>query len=176
VGQLLQLVLDNLYSLWPIRIIDKGSQGVLWKHDGTARTLQPGTHFLIPKLWRIEEVDVQYQNIDTGTQGLTTKDGVAVSLSMNVGYSIADSAKLYTSFQHWDTSLVNKARGYLAEEVPLKTWNQLYKNPADVAATVLDRLQEDVGEENGCVLIEDVTVDQAVKSDAYRLFTTGNLF
>lgn len=116
-----------------------------------------------------------YQNVDSGTQGLTTKDAIPITLSMNIGYSIADAAQLYSSYQHFDTSLVNKARGFLAEEMPLHTWQEVYSDPAAVAEMVLHRLQEDLGEDSGCVLIEDVTLDQVIQAKAHRLFTAGTI-
>jgi regulator of protease activity HflC (stomatin/prohibitin superfamily) len=168
---------ENLYSLWPLRVIDKGNQGILWRHDGTVKLLQPGWHFFWPRIWRVSEHDSEYQNTDTGTQGLTTKDDAAITISMNIGYSIADVSKLYTQYQHFDTSLINKARGYAAECIPLSTWKDIYTNPEKIAQEVLDRLQDDLGEESGCVLIEDVVLDQLVKAPALRLFQqTANTY
>jgi hypothetical protein len=48
VGQLFQLVLDNLYKLWPVRIVDADEQGLRFKYGKHTSLLQPGVHWFVP--------------------------------------------------------------------------------------------------------------------------------
>ncbi len=160
-GDFFQLLLDNLRDFWPIRIINAGHQGVLWKHDGTATLVEPGWKWVWPKIWTVDEVAAQYQNIDCGVQNLTTKDGVQISISLNVAYSIVDAAALYTGYQHFDTTVVNDARGHAAEIIVQSTWDELLDDPIGVQHEIEQALQEDVGE--GVVDIQKVTLDQLAR-------------
>jgi regulator of protease activity HflC (stomatin/prohibitin superfamily) len=173
-GAFFQLLFDKLHEWWPIRIVDAGNQGVKYLQNGRARCLQPGTHFFIPKLQRIEEVGVQYQNVDCGLQSLTTKDGKEITVSLNVGYSITDAALLWTSFQHFDTSLVNMARGHAAEIVCESEWEELAADPQGFGQELQEALHEDVSALG--VEIEDVTADQLSRARTYRLLQSQTAF
>ena len=172
-GDFFRMFLDKLHELWPIRIIDAGCQGVWYKQNGTCDLLEPGLHWFWPKLQRIEEVNVQYQNVDAGLQSLTTKDGKEITLSLNIGYSISDAATLWTSFQHFDTSIVNMARGHAAEIVCESDWAELASDPQSFGQELQEALQEDVGELG--VRIEDVTADQLSRARTYRLLQTQGI-
>ena len=159
-GDLFRQLAEWVKEFWPVRIIDAGNQGVLYRQDGTARCLQPGTHFFIPKLQRIEEFACQYQNVDCGIQNLTTKDGVNVTLSLNVAYSIQELALLHTTYQHFDTTVVNDARGHAAEQVTQSTWEEIIEDTLGFAEELQEALQDDVGE---VITVEKVTLDQIVR-------------
>lgn len=166
-GDFLRQLLDYVHAWWPVRIIDAGNQGVLYLQTGRARTLAPGWHLFIPKLQRIEEVGCQYQNQDCGLQSLTTKDGKEVTISLNVGYSISDAALLWITFQHFDSSLVNMARGHAAEIMAESDWEEIARDPQSFGNEILEALQEDVGP--AVVAIEDVTADQLSRAKTFRL-------
>lgn len=169
-GEFFQRLLDKLHDFWPIRIVDAGCQGVLWKHNGTVKQLEPGWHWFWPKLWIVEQVNVQYQNIDCGVQHLTTKDGKQVSISLNVAYHIIDAALLRSTYQHFDTTIVNDARGHAAEIVTAATWPELLEDPQAVQTEIEEALQEDVGE--GVVGIDKVTLDQLAAPKPISLIST----
>lgn len=170
----IERILEWLAEFWPIRVIDAGCQGILYKQDGTAKCLTPGWHLFIPRLQRIEEVNVQYQNVDCGLQSLTTKDGMEISISLNVGYRIADVALLYTSYQHFDSSLINMARGHAAEIVCETAWADLMEDPQGFASEIQEALTEDLGED--ILQVEDVTADQLSKARTYRFLQSNSLF
>jgi regulator of protease activity HflC (stomatin/prohibitin superfamily) len=160
-GEALRLVLEKIKDWWPVRVIDAGCQGIWWRANGTAEKLEPGWHFFLPQAQRIQEVNVQYQNVDCGSQDLTTKDGVSISISLNVGYRIKDAALLYTTYQHFDTTIINDARGHATEVVTQSTWSELLDDPVGVQQEIQDALQEDVGED--IISIETVTLDQLTR-------------
>jgi regulator of protease activity HflC (stomatin/prohibitin superfamily) len=172
VGEALRLILEKIKDWWPVRIIDAGCQGIWWRANGTAETLKPGWHFFIPQAQRIQEVNVQYQNVDCGLQSLTTKDGQEVALSLNVGYRISDSALLFTTFQHFDTTLINLARGHAAEIVAETTKAEIQEDPVSFGNEIVEALQEDL---EACgVEIEDVTADQFSRARTLRLLQTSS--
>lgn len=169
-GEFFQRLLDKLHDFWPIRIIDAGCQGVLWRHNGTVKRLAPGWHWFWPKLWNIDQVNVQYQNIDCGVQHLTTKDGKQISISLNVAYSIVDAALLRSTFYHFDTTIVNDARGHAAEIVVQTEWKEILSDPLGVQQEIEEAMQEDVGE--GVVNIEKVTLDQLAAPKPISIIST----
>lgn len=158
-GDLFRQLAEWIKEFWPLRIIDAGNQGIKYKQDGTAICLQPGSHWFIPKLQRIEEFACQYQNVDCGIQNLTTKDGVKVTISLNVAYSIQDLALLHTTYQHFDTTIVNDARCHAAEQVTQSDWAEIAEDTLGFAEEVQDALQDDVGD---VITVEKVTLDQIV--------------
>jgi regulator of protease activity HflC (stomatin/prohibitin superfamily) len=172
-GGLLEWIWQFLLEFWPVRIIDAGAQGVLYKHDGSAYTLQPGLHFFWPRLWRIAEADCQYQNQDCGMQSLTTKDGKEVTISLNVGYEIVDLATLFVSFQHFDTTLVNLARGHAAQVLAETEWQELLEDTEAVQQEILQDLRKEL---RACgVKIHDVTMDQLSRVKTLRLLQSSGL-
>lgn len=172
-GEFFRLLLDSIHSWWPIRLIDAGCQGVLYRHDGTVRLLSPGRHYFWPKLWRIEEVQVQTQNTDCGLQSLTTKDGVEITLSLNVTYSIDDAAVLWTAYSHFDSTLINIARGHAAEIIAETSWEEILSDPAGVSSEIQETVMEDVGPSG--VMVEDVTMDQLSRVKTLRLLQTQSI-
>lgn len=115
-GQLLQIVLDNLFKLWPYRIIDIDCNGLRFVRKGTD-ILLPGGHWFFPGLQRIEEFSVVYQELDCLIQSIETKDGASVSFSANLGYVVTDIRKARCGLHHRDATLERALRGHLANVV-----------------------------------------------------------
>jgi len=174
VADFLLKILDFVISFWPIRVIDAGCQGVKYLQGGTVVCLQPGWHWFIPRLQRIEEVSCQTQNTDCGLQSLTTQDGKELTLSLNVTYSISDAALQRASFQHFDSTLVNMARGHAAEIVASESWVSVLEDPSAVASEVHTLLQEEV--EPFGIMIEDITLDQLSRVKTLRLLQSTSVY
>jgi regulator of protease activity HflC (stomatin/prohibitin superfamily) len=171
VSGVLEWLWQFLLDFWPVRIIDAGNQGVLYKQDGSALTLKPGLHWFWPRLWRIVEAECQYQNIDCGLQSLTTKDGKEVTISLNVGYEITDLATLFVSFQHFDATLVNLARGHAKQALIEAEWSELQADPEVVEQDILRDLRKEL---RACgVKIHGVTMDQLSRVKTLRLLTSA---
>jgi Membrane protease subunits, stomatin/prohibitin homologs len=166
-GQLLQLILDNLYKLWPVRIIRAHEQGVKLGRKGDAKLLQPGWHWFCPGVHQIERMVAAYQMVDCDLQSCTTRDGKEVTVSLNLGYRIIDLALMWVGYQHFDTTLVNKARGHVLEVIMATDYAVLCAEPAKIARTILSSAREDV--RGSGVKLVDAQLDQFVKTRQYRI-------
>lgn len=166
-GQLFQLILDNLYKLWPYRIIDADCQGVRLYRGGMT-LLKPGGHWHFPGLHQIEEYCTVYQNIDCGEQRLTTKDAIKVTLSCNLGYRITDLMKMRLQFQHFDTSLRNVARGIVYEVVAEHTYAELIADPQMIQQALLKGCRKEL--EGTGVRVMDAKLDQFAETRMYSIF------
>jgi Membrane protease subunits, stomatin/prohibitin homologs len=166
-GQLFQLILDNLHKLWPYRVVDADCQGIRLYRGGMT-LLQPGGHWFCPGLQKVEEWTVVYQNIDCGDQRLTTKDNTKVTLSCNLGYRVADLVKMRMQFQHFDTSLRNVARGIVYEVVTTHTYAELVADPAMIQKALVKGCRKEL--EGTGVRVLDAKLDQFVETRMYSIF------
>jgi regulator of protease activity HflC (stomatin/prohibitin superfamily) len=171
-GQLLQLILDNLYKLWPVRIIRAHEQGVRLGRKGDAKLLSPGWHWFCPGVHHIERMVAAYQMVDCDLQTCTTRDAKEVTVSLNLGYRITDLALMWVGFQHFDTTLINKARGHVLEVIMATDYAVLCAEPAKIARTILSAVREDV--RGSGVKVVDAQLDQFVKTRQYRILGTAN--
>jgi regulator of protease activity HflC (stomatin/prohibitin superfamily) len=167
VGQLVQLILDNLYKLWPYRIIDADCQGVRLFRGGM-KLLAPGGHWFFPGLQQIEEFVVTYQNLDCGEQTVTTKDGRKVTLSCNLAYRIADLMKMRSQFQHFDTTVRNDARGIVFEVVTVMDYASIVAEPLAIQRELRRQLRWRF--KGSGVRIVSAKLDQFVETRPYVVF------
>jgi regulator of protease activity HflC (stomatin/prohibitin superfamily) len=169
-GQLFQLILDNLYKLWPYRIVDADCQG-LRLYRGGMKLLLPGGHWFWPGLQEIETYNVVYQNVDCGEQSLTTKDRKRVTLSCNLGYRTHDLMKMRMSYWHFDKTLVNDARGIVYEVVTTHTLDELLADPEVIQKVLLAELRKEFA--GSGVRIQSAKLDQLVEVKPYKVFGAG---
>jgi regulator of protease activity HflC (stomatin/prohibitin superfamily) len=165
-GQLLQLILDNLFKLWPVRMIRAHEQGVRLGRKGDAKLLLPGWHLFMPGVHQIERMVTAYQMVDCDLQSCTTRDGKEITVSLNLGYRITDLALMWVNHQHFDTTLINKARGHALEVIMATDFDVLTAEPAKIARVILAAAREDV--RGTGVKLVDAQLDQFVKAKQYR--------
>lgn len=82
--------------------------------------------------------------MDCGTQPLETRDGIAISLSINVDYVIRDAVLMRTRFYNFDQTLRNIARGIIGEWVLQHTYADLKDRTDSMMAELTDRLKKEV--------------------------------
>ena len=169
-GQLLQIVLDNLFKLWPVRIIDCDCQGVRFTLGNPGELLQPGWYLHCPGLQKIEEWSVEYQELDCATQSVETSDGVAVTFSANVGYTIEDAAAMRTKVQNFDGTLERSLRGCLAKAVARMEYGELSEKREKIARWTLRTLRRESAEWG--VTIKRVRWTDFTRSEQQRRFVT----
>lgn len=168
----IQLILDKLHFLWPVRIIAIDQQGVRRKRGEVADLLLPGVHWHIPGLHTVDKIQVAHQDRDCGTQSVDTLDGVARTLSANVGYVIKDAAKMSTAYYDFDTTLRNLVRGMVAEIILNTSDTQLTASLPGIVRHIRRALRKEFGP-NG-VFIRYVKLDEFTKTRQYRLFGTSS--
>ncbi len=151
-----------------MRIVRAAHQGVLLKADGSAKTLQPGVHWVIPYFHEYAHVDCAYQEIDCELQTVETEDGVAVTFSANVGFEIVDSATAWTVVYHLDTTLERAARGAFARLVATYSYADLHETRDDIVDQAREAL-EDLTADWGIRIVR-VRLTDFVRTKQYRLF------
>jgi regulator of protease activity HflC (stomatin/prohibitin superfamily) len=167
VGQLFQLVLDNLYKLWPVRIIDVDSQGVKFSPKKVEK-LDPGVHWFIPGWQEIEHWTVSYQEIDCKLQSVATSDNISVTFSANCGYTVQDAALMRTQVQHFDSTLERALRSNLADAMADSEYAQTKRGRKKICSAALKALRAKTAEWG--VTIENVTLTDFVAAEQQRRF------
>lgn len=168
-GQLLQIVLDNLYKLWPVRIIDVDSQGVKLFPKGV-KLLHPGVHWFIPGIQEIEHWTVSYQEIDCQLQSISTTDNISVTFSANCGYTVQDASLMRTKVQHFDSTLERALRSNLAEAVSNSEYVLTKRARKKLCSEALRALREETKEWG--VTIEKVRLTDFVPAEQMRRFNS----
>ena len=104
-GNVIGLVFENAAKLLPGRMINEAQRGVRFTKGVARRTqLGPGWWWFVPLYQSIEVASVKDQVKDINNQSLTTKDDVAVSVSMCIEYEITDAVLWYTEVHEFDES------------------------------------------------------------------------
>ncbi len=170
-GQFLQLILDNLFKLWPVRIVDADQQGVRFSRGKYVKLLKPGIHLFFPGLQRLDIWETAYQEKDCGVQSLETLDGESVSFSINIGYSITDASLVATKFFEFDSTIRSIARGRLAMHVLTHTFDQLHKELPTTLREMRRFLRNETKRRGGGVSIKSVTLDEFVRAPQLRILS-----
>jgi erythrocyte band 7 integral membrane protein len=165
-GQFLQLILDNLFKLWPVRIIDPNQQGVLFDRGRDVKLLKPGVHWFFPGVQHIEVFMVAYQGIDLGQQTIETRDGISVTFSANVSYTITDASKVAVEIYNFDSTLRNVARGLLAKLMNAHPHEEIHAKLPHIQRVMRRVLRKQF--RNMGVRIEEVLLDEFVRARAIR--------
>jgi regulator of protease activity HflC (stomatin/prohibitin superfamily) len=166
-GQLIQAILDNLYKLWPYRIVDIDERGVRFTF-GQPKALTPGGHWFVPGFQTIERYHIAYQEIDCALQSMETKDGIGITVSANVGYVIVDVVKYRTAVYNTDATLERAMRGTLGEIIETSTFEQLRGGRKRLSISLKKELTKQ-GEEWG-VEIRNARLTDFTRTRAYRVF------
>lgn len=167
-GQLFQLVLDNLYKIWPYRIVDADEQALRFWLGKTVILLQPGGHWFVPGLSKIEKWTVTYQEIDCLVQSMETKDGISITFSANAGFVVTDVVKMRLGMHDFDATFERSLRGILGEIVETTTFADLRGSRSRLAARAKRQLAREM---NPCgVEVRRVRLTDFVRTKQYRLF------
>jgi regulator of protease activity HflC (stomatin/prohibitin superfamily) len=125
--------IDWLLTIWkeivPIVVCESWEQGVRFRRGiPEEKALGPGIWFFIPFFDRIEIIPIQLRFIDLPIQRVTTRDGIEIALSANIGYAINDAVLAYTEVHDYEESLARLAAGHLHRRVHAWTYPELVEN------------------------------------------------
>ena len=110
-------LLNNLLALAPFIIILSYQRGVRWRLGNNPMELEPGFHW---KIWLIHKVEVSEITdcaIELPIQSVITADEKLLCFSVNIGYRIVDVVKHWQSVHDFDASTAALAMTHLAKEV-----------------------------------------------------------
>jgi regulator of protease activity HflC (stomatin/prohibitin superfamily) len=122
---LIEMILNNLMSLFPFVIFRSYQRGVRWTLGKNPQELGPGPHWKI-WLWHGCEVyDVVDEVLDLPVQSVITKDKKLVCFSVNIGYRINDVISHCCNVQDFTESTAGIAMTHLAQRVREMTLEEL---------------------------------------------------
>ena len=90
----------------------------LGKH---VRILYAGVHIRIPFADRIYRQSIRRRISLLGTQTISTKDGIAITIASAIGYEIVDLRKLYESLHDAEDTISHEALGLISSFVVAHT-------------------------------------------------------
>jgi regulator of protease activity HflC (stomatin/prohibitin superfamily) len=122
---LIDFIIRNLMSLWPIVRVNEWQVGMVVRAGRIQRELPPGLHW---RWWFIEEVKTWPGNevaLDLDTAAVTTSDGHAIAVSANIGYRVISLRDMWRGLWNTEASLGKLALGIIATECARQEWEYL---------------------------------------------------
>lgn len=163
---------DWLVALWKeicfAVVVESWESGVRFRRGRPeAQPLGAGVWFFWPFLDRIEVIPRQLRFIDLPMQRITTKDGVEIALSANIGYEIADAVKAYTEVHDYEESLARLAAGHMHKRVHAWTYAELVENLGGLEKSLEGTLE--TRSKKWGIVIQVVGITDMVRQRAYSL-------
>lgn len=106
-------------------IVDAYERGVRLRCGKFNEVLAPGLHWRLPLVDRVLTDSVVQNTTSLKVQSLTTRDGVAVNVSVVVTHRIVDIKKALLRVEGVDSVLMDSCAGELSELVLRSTWDQV---------------------------------------------------
>jgi regulator of protease activity HflC (stomatin/prohibitin superfamily) len=164
--------IDWLLTIWkevvPVVVIENWEAGCRFRRGvPEARQLGPGIWWFVPFFDRIEILPRQMRFIDLPIQRITTKDGVEIALSANIGYEIADAVKAYTEVHDYEESLGRLAAGHLHRRVHGWTYPELVENLGKLETSLEGTLT--TRSKAWGIVIQVVGITDMVRQKAYSI-------
>jgi len=120
-GTLLEVIFQNLMSLFPFVIIKSYARGVRWTLGRNPKELKPGPHWRVWLIHQVEEYNVVDEVLDLPVQSVITKDDKPICFSVNIGFRVTDVVTHCTGVQDFNESTAGLAMTHLAQRVREKT-------------------------------------------------------
>jgi regulator of protease activity HflC (stomatin/prohibitin superfamily) len=164
--------IDWLLSIWkeivPVCVVESWEQGVRFRRGvPQPKPLGAGIWFFVPFFDRIEVIPRQLRFIDLPMQRITTKDGMEIALSANIGYEITNAVAAYVEVHDYEESLARLAAGHLHKRVHAWTYPELVENLGQLEES-LERTLTTRSKKWG-IVIQVVGITDMVRQRAYSL-------
>jgi regulator of protease activity HflC (stomatin/prohibitin superfamily) len=127
-GTFLEVVLNNLMSLFPFVIVRSYQRAVRWTFGRNPKELKPGIHWKIWVLHQVETINVVDEVVNLPVQSVITADKKLVCFSVNIGFRINDAVKHLCAVQDFQESTNGLAMTHLAKKVREKTLAELVED------------------------------------------------
>ncbi|HSE45382.1 MAG TPA: SPFH domain-containing protein [Gemmatimonadales bacterium] len=139
-GSFLEILVQYLVELLPIRIIRNYQAGVRFTWGKRVSPVSPGVHLRLLGLSEIDVIDVAEQVIKLPVQRITTKDRKAVSIRGEVCYRITDPVKYHTAVLHTDISIVNLCLAHMHYQVRRRDAEKILNRQSGLEKAIVRRL------------------------------------
>lgn len=107
--------ISSLLKWWVI--ILPWESGLRIRFGKTVKILTPGIHFRIPYADSCYRQPIRLNFVPLAPQTLTSKTGETITISINVGYSIADILKTYNSVNELQGAIAGSVQGMISEYI-----------------------------------------------------------
>jgi regulator of protease activity HflC (stomatin/prohibitin superfamily) len=116
-GELLSVLGERLYGLWPLRVVTDWEQGVRVFSGRATRLLTStngffgsGIHWFCPLLGSIVVEDVATRVVETDLQTVVTADGRQATSSLGVRFRIKDLRAVYLKVHDYEDTVLEQTR------------------------------------------------------------------
>lgn len=137
---LVEMIIQNLMSLFPWIIIKSYQAGVRWTIGRNPKELKPGPHWKVWLLHQCDVYDLCDEVLDLPVQSVITKDEKLVCFSVNIGFRVVDVVSHGCNVQDFNESTAGLAMTHLAQRVREMTLTELI---ADGSLKKLEKSLED---------------------------------
>lgn len=141
-----QPIFDFLRQFWPFQIVHSYQSGVRFWLGNDTKELDPGLYAYIPFFGSIEVVDVKPDVMRLASQELTTRDGVGVTLAVNVPYEVNDARAAFCNVQKFQDNIADECRTAVSAEIRSHTFAELLETQAEVEERIADRVADVVSD------------------------------
>lgn len=142
----LQPIIDFLRQFWPFEIVYSYQRGVRFWCGVDKAELDSGLYMFCPFFGKIEVIDSQPDVMRLANQDLTTKDGVPVSVSLNVLYEIHDARAAFVKVQKVTDNIADECRAGVAAAVRDCTFPELLARQGEIENEIADNVAKVAGE------------------------------
>jgi regulator of protease activity HflC (stomatin/prohibitin superfamily) len=157
------LLLSTYYT------VDQGERGVILRNGAIVGTAEPGLHFKLPLIDRVEKISMQQQTQRYPKVQAYSRDQQPADLAVSVTFRITEPERVYSEYGSIDTMLVRQVDPRAFQQVK-NVFGQF-----DAASAIQDRskLNAQVGEAvrraiSGPLLVESVQIENIDFSDSYE--------
>ena len=167
---ILTTLVANLGKLIPARQIDDGDHGcriTLGRyHD---KLLQPGCHWFVPWVQRIQIESAVLDTLRTPDQSVTTKDGKSACVSLSIGFIISNPRLFLTKLTDGEEIIGHMLIGHVVHYFQTFTWDELASNPKPFQDILRTAISKDMNGRG--VIIKWVRIADLAQARHFRLLS-----
>ncbi|MER0071350.1 SPFH domain-containing protein [Corynebacterium sp. KPL2850] len=95
------LALIGVFLFYSLKVIKQYERGVTFRFGHLRPMLEPGLHFLLPGIDKLERVDLRVVTLTIPPQEIITKDNVSVRVNAVVMFEVTDSSKAVLEVENY---------------------------------------------------------------------------
>ena len=165
-SELIAIVGEYLWNLWPLRIVNAWEQGVRMRNGHITAVLPPGLHWFWPIIGEIKGWDVMLDVNTVANQTVETADGIVAVFSLTASYRVADLQLLFESIVDHEHTILNQVSSSAAGLVATMAYDEIATElPEAVYHDLVDRFA------GWGVTLEGVGIFNLCSARAFRLFS-----
>ena len=95
------IALIGVFLSYSLKVIKQYERGVTFRFGHLRPMLEPGLHFLLPGIDKLERVDLRVVTLTIPPQEIITKDNVSVRVNAVVMFEVTDSSKAVLEVENY---------------------------------------------------------------------------